>query len=235
MTKCISGRELNELGEGLVTAYLRNSGAAVLPRCVDIEGLANYLGLTVTFEEFAEDDFDKIGFLSDGQTPLKIKKSGKTVLFPFPLGTIVVDTTLRRDHESGKCRFTIAHEVAHHVLDRHNPVPQYQRAFDGLRNYTAEELHRQFNLVESQADKLAASLLMPSFVVEAALRDFNNGNKLRIYGDQVFAPEDRIKINKMAAQIGVSFTALLIRLRQFQMLESHPVGEYIESTICVRR
>ena len=229
MRKCIPNRELDELGDGLVRSFLKKSGIRRLPKCVDIEGLANSLGLTVIFEEFAEDDYDKIGFLADGKTPLKIKRAGKIVSFLFPLGTIVADSRLRRDSESGKFRFTIAHEVAHHIMDKHNPSPQFQRMFDAERSYSLEEMRRQFNLVEMQADKLAASLLMPPFVIDAALKDFNNGNKICIFGDQVLAPEERTKLNKMAAQIGVSFTALLIRLRQFDMIEYHSLDDYIDS------
>lgn len=92
---------------------------------------------------------------------MKIKRAGKIVSFLFPLGTIVADSRLRRDSESGKFRFTIAHEVAHHIMDKHNPSPQFQRTFDAERSYSLEEMRRQFNLVEMQADKLAASLLMP--------------------------------------------------------------------------
>ena len=114
-------------------------------------------------------------------------------------------------------------------MDKHNPSPQFQRTFDAERSYSLEEMRRQFNLVEMQADKLAASLLMPPFVINAALKDFNNGNKIRIFGDQVLAPEERTKLNKMAAQIGVSFTALLIRLRQFDMIEYRSLDEYIDS------
>jgi Zn-dependent peptidase ImmA (M78 family) len=231
LKKCIPNRELDELGEGLVMAYIRKAGMKVLPKCVDIEGLANSLGLKVIYEEFAEDDYDKIGFLSNGMTPLKVKRGNKVVSFTFPLGTIVVDTNLRRVRESGKRRFTIAHEVAHYILDIHNPAPQYQREFDSEKSYSCEELKAQFNMAETQADKLAASLLMPYFIVETALRDFNNGNRLPVYGDSVLASKDRTKINKMAAQIGVSFTALMIRLRQFQMLDYHPVYEYIEANI----
>lgn len=231
MKKCIPNRELDELGEGLVMAYIRKTGMKMLPKCVDIEGLANSLGLKVIYEEFAEDDYDKIGFLSNGMTPLKVKRGNKVVSFTFPLGTIVVDTNLRRVRESGKRRFTIAHEVAHYILDIHNPAPQYQREFDSEKSYSCEELKAQFNMAETQADKLAASLLMPHFIVETALRDFNNGNRLPVYGDSVLASKDRTKINKMAAQIGVSFTALMIRLRQFQMLDYHPVYEYIEANI----
>lgn len=88
-----------------------------------IVGLANSLELTVVFERFAEDDLDKIGFLADGNNPLKVLRTGDIVPFLFPLGTIVVDSSFRKEKESGKCRFTIAHEVSHHVIDCHNLAP----------------------------------------------------------------------------------------------------------------
>ena len=135
MKQFIPNRELDELGTGVVLTYMKKSGAAGLPRCVDIEGIANSMGLNVVYETFAEDDFDKIGFLSDGITLLKIKRGNRTVPFLFPLGTIVVEADLRKERESGKRRFTIAHEVAHHILGRHNPVPLFQRTFDAERLY----------------------------------------------------------------------------------------------------
>ena len=113
MKQYIPNRELDELGTGVVLTYMKKAGTAGLPRCVDIEGIANSMGLNVVYETFAEDDFDKIGFLSDGSTPLKIKRGNRTVPFLFPLGTIVVEADLRKVRESGKRRFTIAHEVAH--------------------------------------------------------------------------------------------------------------------------
>jgi hypothetical protein len=229
--KCIPNRELDELGDGIIRAYLKKAGMKRLPTCVDIVGVANSLGLTVTYEQFAEEDFDKIGFLADGLTPLQVRRGNQVDSVLFPSGTIVIDTSLRKDSESGKCRFTISHEVSHHILDRHNPMPQYQRVFDTEQNYSLAEMKRRLNLVESQADKLAAALLMPRFVIDAALHTFHNGNKIRIFGAQVLAPEDRIRINKMAAQVGVSFTALLIRLRQFHLLDYHPLEEYIQSNL----
>ena len=99
------------------------------------------------------------------------------------------------------------------------------------RLYSMAEMKLHFNWNETQADKLAASLLMPYFIVAAALKDFNHGNKLKIFGDEVFAPEDRMIIKKMAAQIGVSFSALLIRIKELQMVEYHPISEYVESAL----
>ena len=52
MKKCIPNRELDELGEGLVMTYIRKTGMKVLPKCVDIEGLANSLGLKVIYSNF---------------------------------------------------------------------------------------------------------------------------------------------------------------------------------------
>lgn len=121
--------------------------------------------------------------------------------------------------------------MAHHILGRHNPVTQFQRTFDGERVYSMAEMKLHFNWNETQADKLATSLLMPYFIVAAALKDFNHGNKLKIFGDEVFAPEDRMIIKKMAAQIGVSFSALLIRIKELQMVEYHPISKYVEATL----
>ena len=75
MSTYISNRELEELGEGLTRHYLENAHVQMAARCIDIEGLANYLGMTVVFETFAEEDRDKVGFLADGSSQ-SIRPSG---------------------------------------------------------------------------------------------------------------------------------------------------------------
>ena len=227
MNSYISNRELEELGEGLIRHYLECSHVHKAARCIDIEGLANFLGLTVVYRSFAEEDHDKIGFLSDGKTSLKIWDNRKIVSFLFPLGTIVLDSILRQDCESGRCRFTIAHEIAHYVICRHNPAPQFHRIYDPERDYTLKELATRMNVIENQADRLAAVILMPPFTVSQALADFNHGDKIKVYGQNVYAAEERKTIGMMAAQIGVSFSALQIRLRELGLLEYHPLDEYI--------
>ena len=97
MNSYISNRELDELGNALVRRYLERSGVQGAERCIDIVGLANFLGLNVTYEIFAERDMDKIGFLADGQTPLMINRNGRIIPFLFPLVTIVLDSFLLQD------------------------------------------------------------------------------------------------------------------------------------------
>lgn len=231
MSNYISYSELEELGEGLIRHYLEQTHICKADRCIDIEGLANYLGLKVVFEIFAEEDPDKIGFLSDGKTMLKVMRDGRVIPVCFPLGTIVLDTFLLQDRESGRRRFTIAHEIAHHVLDRHNPMPQFHRIYDSEKEYTIQELKAHLTMTESQADRLAAAILMPRFTVLQALQDFNKGQKVKVYGQAVYANEDRKVIRKMASQAGVSFAAMQIRLQELDLLEFHPLDEYVEERI----
>ena len=235
MNSLISNRELDELGDGLVRHYLAHSGMQATARCIDIEGLANFLGLTVTYETFAEKDFDKIGFLSDGKTPLLVRRNGRIVSFLFPLGTIVLDGSLHADKESGRCRFTIAHEIAHYMIDRHRPAAQYHRTFDAEKKYSVAEMNELFNIVENQADRLAAAILMPRFTVDRALDDFYKGKRIPVYGQNIIAPKEDKAISRMAAQIGVSYSAMLIRLRQFGLLDYHPVDEYFEKALHGRK
>ena len=231
MNEYLKNRELEELGDGIVRRFLSSSGGTGAERCIDIDGLARSLGLNVVYHPFAEEDPDKVGFLADGYTTLMIRKDGRADPFLFPLGTVVVDSYLLREEESGRRRFTIAHEVAPHVMNRHRPMPQFHRFFDPERAYTAEELGRQLNWVENRADRLAAVILMPGFTVSLALNDFNRGERVRIYGENVLADRERKVIHKMAAQVGASFTAMMIRLRELDLLEYRPLIEYLDKAI----
>ena len=67
MSYLMNGVVLDEYAESVVRNYL--DGRIV--QCVDIEDLIiSYLGLTIVYETIAEEDLGKIGFISDGQTPI---------------------------------------------------------------------------------------------------------------------------------------------------------------------
>ena len=62
----ISSQELEALGEGLSRDYMEKSHRRN-SMCFDIEGfITDYLGLSICYESFAEDDISKIGFLANG-------------------------------------------------------------------------------------------------------------------------------------------------------------------------
>ena len=60
---------------------------------------------------------------------------------------------------------------------------------------------------------MGASLLMPRRIIENALAKYNQSNPIKVYGDNTIASKEKAVIRRMAAYIGVSYTALVIRLR----------------------
>ena len=96
MRSYISFGELEELGETIVREYLRKT-KRYNALCVDIEGLVtDYLGLTVVYENIAEDDPNKIAFLSNGKRPLWVSRNEERIQIVFPKGTVVYTLTRGR-------------------------------------------------------------------------------------------------------------------------------------------
>ena len=114
----VSNREIEQIAEGLVHVACGKPP----PKRIDIDAVAVYLGLTVRYEKFAENDLDKIGFTSDGQSALTVFRNGKKQRIIFPKETIVLDSFLRYPCESSRRRFTLAHEISHILINRADPT-----------------------------------------------------------------------------------------------------------------
>lgn len=230
MKNLSSFEELEELGEAIIKEYIKKTKQTNC-LCVDIEGfVTSYLGLELEYENFAETDNGRIGFLSDGVRPLWVYRNHQRVQVLFPKGTVVLDSVLLRENESGRHRFSMAHEAAHKILERHIPkqtTPCFHSIFDAEANYTTEELHQAFSWNELLADRLGAVFLMPKFLVFKAIKKVAGKSFFKVYGNGIFAEEDKIAIHKTADIMGVSFTAFIMRLREFNLLERHDTSEYI--------
>lgn len=231
MKTLVTNAELEQVGEGLIRRYIGDKYPP--PKCIDIEGfITDYLCLSIVYASIAEADRDKIGFLSDGKYPLKVYENGQAVEHIFPAGTVVLDRFLLRDDRSGQRRFTLAHEAAHLIFERMSPLapgPCFNRYFDVERNYCVSELYDRFNLCEAQTDRLASVLLMPHFLAERALAEYTDGQHIPVYGNGVLKVRDKVTMQTMANEMGVSFSALLNRLRELGWLEHRDISEYIDS------
>ena len=132
-----SFQELDALGEGLSKDYIARTHRWNA-RCFDIEGfITDYLGLAIVYESFAEKDSSKIGFLSNGIDPLLVYRNGTATPIVFPKDTIVVERYLLNPEESSRKRFTLAHEAAHKVMERHVPMQNacFHSEYDAEANY----------------------------------------------------------------------------------------------------
>lgn len=232
MKNYISRLEADELCDGLIRQFIGPN--ATIPQSVDIDAfVTQFLKINVRYEKFAEPDLDKIGFCSDGITPLQVLEQGRVVKCVYPHSTIILERFLLRPGEEHRRRFTLAHEAGHVLaaqIDPESSAHFYRVQTPGVL-YTAEELHQRLCISEWQANILAAALLMPRFIVKDALIRFNNGRRLPIYGEHVFRPQEKVILQKMSDALGVSHTALVIRLRDLGALRPYALSQYISNEL----
>lgn len=229
LRSCFTSNEIEELAEGMIRQYLGQQQE--IPLRVDIGGfLTKYLRLPLEYRSFAE-EYGKIGFISDGITPLCIMERNQPVQRIFPKGTVVLEKCLQSSREEGRRRFTLAHEAGHYIMDRTVSSASFHREYDNERAYSPHELRELLSFHEAQVDRLAAALLMPGFMVRNVLDRFAIGGTIPIYGDNLLRLEDKLLVKKMADAMGVSYTAFFIRLKELHLLERHDVSEYITQEI----
>ena len=226
--------EIDEIGTGLIQVY-KNKFPNKVVSYIDIEHFITvFLGLKIEFASFAEEDYGKIGFTSDGETELMINQNGKVLPFSFPKNTIVIEKFLLSDKEYGRRRFTMAHEAAHYILSKLQAEPTkacFHSEYDNERAYTKEELRQMFNSNEWQADAMAASILMPRFLVEGALGKYTRADSIKVYGESTITARDKGAIQQMAKFLGVSVSALRIRLEHLNMIEKLDMTEFIQKKL----
>ena len=197
-----SYEELDELGEGLIRQYLGKEAERTC--CVDIEGfVTDFLKLPLLYRSFAEEDSDKIGFIADGVTPLRVYENGAVVRRVYPGGTIVIERCLRQEHESGRRRFTISHECAHYIMDRAVPSAAFHREFDNERIYSQEDFKNLFSFRETQVDRMGAA--SPDAPLHGSQRnDLSMDVRpcIPVFGDSILKLTDKRLIRQMAKRNG---------------------------------
>ena len=219
--------EQDELGSAIVER--RESKANKNKPYVDIFALAESFGLKIDYESFAEDDPNKDGFLANGVDSLKIWRNGVKADIIFPDGTIVIDNYLLGRHQESKLRFTVAHEIAHHICNIHGHASNFHAEFDAERDYTPEELKKRFNYKETQANNLAGILLLPSHKLKKVYKQVTGGKLLTMYGDRTIDADTREKITAMAKMMHVSPLTMRIRLERLKLFNRLPIYQYIDS------
>ena len=234
--KYYSFEEIDELGETLVKKYIKDKNLKNV-WCVDVEGIATeMLGCTIVYAQIAEEDPNKTGFLSDGNTPLRIYKDNRIQSVVFPENTIVIDMPMRLKRNYAQERFTIMHEGGHKIMESHSPRlarARFESKFDREYEYNKEELVRVFNSCEVYANRFAAAVLMPRFLLDKALKQYNNGEYINIYGSYLIKESDKKVIQKIADRLGVSFSALLTRFKSLKMFNAKNPDEFLGQLILI--
>ena len=234
MKKLTSNDEIESLCEAMIKDFFKSKHYTNV-MCVDIEAFVReYLGVPIVYETFAEPDPGRVGFMSDGNRPLLVKRGSKVEEIVFPARTAVIERFLLSPRESARKRFTIAHEGAHDVLGRHIPLQASPKAafhseYDSEMEYTHEMLKEMLSVNECFTNRAAACLLMPRFLVERVIKRHNASKKVVLYDSGILSQDQKLVIQKMADTLGVSYTAFFNRLSELDLFDRRPVEEYLHS------
>lgn len=224
--KWLSNASVDELADTLIRNYMGDQADKSF--IVDIDGfVVDYLKLPLVYQAFAEKDTTTLGFISDGTTPLNVSVNHKRQPKVFPKGTIVIEKCLKTEFESGRRRFTVAHEAAHYIVDKSLTVASFHREFDKEKSYTPDTLKSLFNIKETNVDRLAGALLMPRFMVHRYLLQNDRSDGITLYDNGFIRPEDNAFLQRMAADMGASVTAMQIRLMQLGLYLRKSINEYV--------
>lgn len=185
----IFGDRIEEAADNLLDEYLDFAGEFRLP--VPVESIAEHF-LKYDLEITDEGLFSDPSFLGG---------------ISFETNTIFVNASIE-DHE-GRYTFTIAHEIGHHVL--------HKDLYDELvadRSQILCREEKQKPLIERQADRFAAALMMPRYVLSGEVKKLSQkmpktiGEALRLAND----------LKKESDFDNVSISALVNRLKDLGLI-----------------
>ena len=187
---------------------------------VDIAELAEMLGFRIEYVHITKDG-SILGQTSSGRIWTEIYDDDMNKMF-FELdgSTILIDKRLQNSSKTiGRRNFTIAHEIAHQIINRRYPK-MYNRQNRIFCDYRRSNRSRQkiVDWYEWQADTLAAALLLPLDSLRDSMFMFGLGEKMKMLSRKY--SENRYNdFCDMAEYLQVSRTALSYRMEQLGLLE----------------
>lgn len=220
---CLSRDDIEKIAERVVSEYKK----AYVPErhmcyMVDATELAEMLGFKIEYVHITRDG-SILGQTSSGRVWTTIYDDNMNQLF-FELdgSTILVDKRLLSNPRiAGRKNFTIAHEVAHQIINREHPEmygPQNRIFCDYRRSVKPKKVEKDWH--EWQADALAAALLLPLDALQDSMFMFGLGEKMKMLSRKY--SDTRYKyFCQMAEYLQVSRTALSYRMEQLGLLDNN--------------
>lgn len=189
---------------------------------VDATELAEMLGFKIEYVNITRDG-SILGQTSSGRVWTTIYDDNMNQLFyELDGSTILVDKRLLSNPKiAGRKNFTIAHEIAHQIINSEYPemYDKQNRIFcDYRRSVKPRKVEKDWH--EWQADALAAALLLPPDALLDSMFMFGLGDKMKLLSKKY--SDTRYKFFcEMADFLQVSRTALSYRMEQLGLLDNN--------------
>lgn len=212
----ISNNELNNLSNRVLTFYKIKMSINSDTHSVDVEALAELLGFHVHHVELGP-DAELMGVTAFEPTLMDLKdQNGFIVPVAAEKDTIILNNSIK-ENCIGRYNFTVAHEVAHLILDMVYHLGYRVKYRNKPKLIKSEITYSTYDYEEYIADRLASYILLPYKALRMMFKD--SYGKSRI---DIISPFDNREhyqsFCKMAEYFGVSREALGIRLQQTGML-----------------
>ena len=189
---------------------------------VDVTQLARMLGFRIEYVHITADG-SILGQTSSGAVWTTIYDDNMNrMYFELDGSTILVEKRLLNDPRmEGRKNFTIAHEIAHQILNRKYPemYSAHNRTFCDYRRSTKPK-KEIVDWHEWQADALAAALLLPMDVLQDSMFVFGLGEKMKMLSRKYSHTKFEL-FCEMADYLQVSRTALSYRMEQLGLLDNN--------------
>ncbi len=214
----LSYQEINDVAQEIVNRYRKLKEHPCIN--VNIEELLEQLyGFKIRFYGLSKDN-SILGVYSPVPISLAVYSNDKLILVDLDGKTALIDESLLQKN-IGRKNFTVAHEGAHYILSH------LTQSMDVFHRYTINHKN-SIECSEWQANVLASCILMPEDSVRYLFWKFyceEHIKKISPFRKEIFAP-----FEAMASFLGVSKTALSIRLKQLKLVDEINLTESISVT-----
>lgn len=215
----LSRKDLERISRRVLFRYLTLSDRKM--DCIDPVDFAEKIcGLHFAFADMSVTG-SILGLTSYSDVDLTIsvpRGNGSVQEFHLNGNIAYVDQNLANAGSVGRLNFTLVHEAAHQILgmlypEEYNPSAQpfICRLADERCTYPITDW------VEWQTNVLTAYLLLPRELIDRYMDELGLGRQIKLL-NKVFAPKEYALFSDMAKLLGVSKTALSIRLDNLGMI-----------------
>lgn len=214
----LSRRDLENISRKVLFKYLRQTDEKL--NCIDPIDFADKMcGIKFAFTDICARGM-VLGLTSFSDISVTIPcGNGMGRVLELDGKTAYVDQRLIDEAQMGRLNFTMMHEAAHKILADLFPEEYNLQTQPFVCRLADERCSRPItNWPEWQTNVLTSCLLLPRELLHKHMADLGLGERIKLL-NRVFAPKEYELFSKMAELLGVSKTALSIRLSQLGLID----------------
>ena len=217
--RILSRRDIEAISRKVLLQYLKTCKET--PTWIDPEDFGKQmLGIEFDYKELCAAK-DQVGITVFGSVELNFYyPGGVKESFQTNENIAIVDPFLLKVGNEGPLHYTMMHELAHRLLQLLFPKEYYFEGPDTRIYYSRSSRPHTGPVVdwlEWQSNVLASCLLLPRELIYKYMKQLELGDCIHLL-NRVFAPREYERFSEMAYILGVSKTALSIRLSQLGLI-----------------